>query len=1116
MISCFFNIICFIFNFIKQTEITMKKSFAIFGLMVTCIFLTNDMKSQTRLLRNPDICEQHIVFEYAGDIWICNTDGTEPMRLTTFQGRETGPFFSPDGRQICFTAEYDGNQDVYVTSPEGGNPLRLTWHPGTDLAKGWTPEGKVMFASDRTNVPLARPEQFWTVDPAGGFPERLIFPRVANGQFNADASRFAYQMNIPWESEFRHYRGGQNNPIWIMDMASHEIEKVPWAGSIDQKPVWIGEEVYFISDRDTVSNIWSYNVTSGQLDQRTFFMDFDTKNLQSGAGKLILENGGYIYTLDPGSDELEKVEITISGDLPWARSQWVDVSSHIHASFLSPTGKRALFSARGDIFTVPAEHGDIRNLTNSNGVADRDPAWSPDGKYISWFSDESGEYQLHYCDQYGKDLEKIPLRNVHMYESPAWSPDARYISFVDTDRNLWLLTLSSGSLTRVANEGFDHPERTIYPAWSPDSRWIAYVARLKSEYNAVFVYSLEEQKSFQVTDGMSNAISPAWDKEGKYLYFLSSNNYGLNVAWLDMTSVRRPLEYGVYMAVLSAEDPSPLAPKSDDEEIEKDEVDENKNDDTKKDKKGKQEGETGEDSLLVKIDFENLNQRILALDIPVRAYRVIESGTGGKIYIAEMDMQDNSGGAYLLHEYDLKERELKLVRKGIRGFTLSGDGKKILYRAGNSWHIEDAKPELKGEGILSLEGMRINIDPKLEWKQMFRESIRYQRDFLYVENTHGLDLEKIEETYAPWVEHVNHRADLTYILDIIGGEAAIGHSFTGGGVYPEVKRVPVGLLGADYVISDSLYRIEKIYRGENWNPGLKSPLSGPGINIREGEYLLAVNGHRLTTDVSIYSLFDQTAGKQTVLRVNNSPSMEGSREVTVVPVSSESSLRQREWMEANRKKVDSLSGGKLAYVWLPNTGGGGYENFNRYYFAQKYKSGAIIDERFNGGGLVADYIIDLLDRQLVGYFNNSVGDKQPFTSPGAALFGPKVMIVNESAGSGGDYLPYSFQKKKIGPLVGTRTWGGLVGWGGAPPLVDGGYMGAPRWGFFNTDGQWDVENIGVTPDVLVEQVPKLVIDGHDPQLEKGVEIALEMLKTDGVELKLQPRDPVRVLYKSGR
>ena len=1098
----------------------MKKFHAFLLLCFCSPFLTQGLQAQTRLLRNPDISAEHVVFEYAADIWICHVDGSAPRRLTTFQGMETHPYFSPDGRQICFSAQYDGNTDVYVTGTEGGNPVRLTWHPVNDEAKGWTPDGKVIFASARTKVPVPSPEQFWTVDPSGGFPERLVIPRVCNGEFNADASKFAYQMNLPWESEFRHYRGGQNNPIWIMDMATHEIEKVPWNGSIDQKPTWIGDEVYFISDRDTVANIWSYNMITKELRQRTFYTDFDTKHVQSGDGKLIIENGGYLYLLKPGSGQPERMNIEITADLTWARPQWVDVSRLIQSSFISPTGKRALFSARGDIYTVPAEHGDIRNLTSSNGVADRDPAWSPDGRFVSWFSDESGEYRLHYCDQYGNDLKKIPLRGANMYQSPVWSPDSKYLSFVDTDRNLWLLELSTGKLTRVANEGFDHPERTIYPVWSGDSKWIAFTARLQNEFNAIFVYSIDRRQSFRVTDGMSDCISPAWDKTGRYLYFLGSTNYGLNVAWLDMSSIRRPLEYGVYLAVLSADLPSPLAPKSDDEETgdekEKEKKEGSRDRKGNRDRKESKDDENGESKDTVKIDLAGLGQRILALDIPVRAYRSIQSGLKDKIYIAELDQSAYPRSTYNLHEYNMEERELKLVKAGIQQFTISSDGKKVLYMDGSNWHIEDAKPDLKGEGTLALGEMKMYIDPRLEWKQIFREAIRYQRDFFYVENTHGLDLDMIEKTYAPWLDDVNHRADLTYILDIIGGETAIGHSFTGGGVYPPVNKVPVGLLGADYEVVDSLYRIKKIYRGEHWNPRLKSPLSGPGIDVKEGEYLLAVNGIKLTTEVNLYQLFDETAGKQTVIRVGAGPSLEASRELTVIPVDSEQDLRSREWMEGNRRLVDSLSGGKLAYVYLPNTGGGGYEYFNRYYFAQKNKSGAIIDERFNRGGLVADYIIDLLDRELVGYFSNSVDGKQPFTSPGAGIFGPKVMIINESAGSGGDYLPYSFKKKKIGPLVGTRTWGGLVGWGGAPPLVDGGYMGAPRWGFFNTDGEWDVENIGVSPDVLVEQVPKLVIDGHDPQLEKAVEVAMGLLETEGVELKPQPPDPVRVLYKKAR
>lgn len=1067
-------------------------------------------QAQTRLLRNPDINSTNIVFEYAGDIWISNIEGSNPKRLTTSQGRETNPYLSNDGQHICFTGEYDGNTDVYVVSVEGGMPQRLTWHPGFDMTKGWTPDDKVVFVSGRTKLPVPTLEQFWTVDKNGGFPERIVVPRVTNGQFNDDSSKFAYQMIQPWETEFRHYRGGQNNPIRIMNMKSFEIEKVPWNGSIDQKPVWIGDDVYFMSDRDTISNVWSFNATSKQLNQRTFFTEFDTKHIESGGGKIVIENGGYLYSFDPQSDKLTKLEINITGDLQWARPHWTDVSKNIQGSAISSTGKRAVFSARGDIFTVPAKDGNIRNITNSNGVADRDPAWSPDGKYICWFSDESGEYELHYADQYGENVNKIALRKRSFYYNPIWSPDSKSISFTDGDRNLWLLKVKSGELMLIGNEGFDHPVRTIYPEWSPDSKWITYVARLKSEYNAVFIYSVDQQKSFQITDGLSNCISPAWDKGGKYIYFLASTNYGLNVGWLDMSSIRRPSEYGVYMVVLPSDEASPIFPKSDEEEVEKAK---NETDDTKQ-KKDKKAKDGTDEVIKVDIDFKNLDQRIIALDIPAKSYLSLSAGEENKIYISESEPL-SQGFKYDLHEYDLKEKEQKLVKANIQNHIVSFDGKKMLYQSDNSWHIEDAKPELEGEGELALDDLKIKINPKLEWRQIFKESIRYQRDFFYVENTHGLDLIKLEEMYAPWVEDVNHRADLTYILDIVGGETVIGHSFTGGGVYPDVKKVPIGLLGADYKIVNNFYQIVKIYRGENWNPDLRSPLSGPGLNVKEGEYILSVNGVSVHGEMNIYSIFDQTAGKQIVLKVNSTPSQVGAREITVIPISNEVALRQREWMEANRKKVDELSGGKLAYVWLPNTGSGGYANFNRYYFAQQEKKGAIIDERYNGGGSAADYIVDLLARDLMGYFNNSVGNKQPFRSPAAGIFGPKVMIINDNAGSGGDYLPYMFKKRKIGPLVGTKTWGGLVGWGGLPPLIDGGFMGAPRWGFFNTEGEWDVENIGVTPDVLVEQNPGEEIIGTDSQLIKAVEVALGLLKTEGVELKSQPADPVKVRKKNG-
>jgi tricorn protease len=622
---------------------------------------------------------------------------------------------------------------------------------------------------------------------------------------------------------------------------------------------------------------------------------------------------------------------------------------------------------------------------------------------------------------------------------------------------------------------------------------------------------------------MSDAHSPAWDRGGKHLYFMASTDFGLNIGWLDMSSYNVPLNHAIYVAVLPADEPSPLAPESDDESEDDEGGDDEGDDDEgeKKNKDDKDEGKVPE----VRIDFENLDQRILALDIPARTYRGLAAGAEGTIFYTE---QIRNMPGLRLHRFDLEERETEKVIDGIRSLAISTDGKKLLYaKERDQYFIVNAKgkpgmeaamagdgPGRAGKGgkngPLDLGGMRMKVDPAAEWKQIFREAWRYQRDYFYVDNVHGLDLDWALETYGSWVDHVRHRADLTYILDILGGETAIGHSFAGGGDEPDVDRVPVGLLGADLEIDDGRYRIKKIYRGENWNPRLRAPLTGPGIDVREGDYLLAVDGVELTAEMNPYSLFDRTADRQTRLTLNDKATMKNAREVTVVPVASEISLRERDWIVDNRRRVDELSDGKLAYIWVPDTTYPGYTNFTRYYFAQQDRKGAIVDERFNHGGSIADYMVDLMSRELMGYFNNPVGDRQPWTVPNAAIWGPKVMIINESSGSGGDMLPYMFRHKKIGPLVGTTTWGGLVGIWDVPALIDGGFITAPRGGFYDVSGAWVVENEGVPPDVEVEQLPKPVNAGHDPQLEKAVEIALEMLETEGVALLPQPADPIRV------
>ncbi|RLB94645.1 MAG: protease [Deltaproteobacteria bacterium] len=891
----------------------------------------------------------------------------------------------------------------------------------------------------------------------------------------------------------------------ILNLTTFDLEKIPGAGANNICAVWLDGTIFFLSDRDLAMNVWAYDTVSKAVTQLTHFKEFDCKNLSGTAGTLVFENGGYLYTLVPGGEPV-KLSVTLRGDFPWARPHWVATKDAVRNGTISPTGKRAIFEARGDIYTVPAEKGDIRNLTNSSGTAERTPSWSPDGKTVAWFSDESGVYQLVLADQTGADRRVIKLENPDFFYTPVWSPDSKHLAFTDAGRVLWLCEVDSGKVTEVDCEGFAHPQRNIYPAWAPDSRWIAYSRLLPNQFNAVFVYGLDDGKSVQVTDGLSNAHSPAWERGGKYLAFLASTNYGMNVGWLDMSSYERPLDYSIYLAVLAADTPSPLAPESDDEEAVAEDKDDEGDKEDKEDKDGEEDEE--EADVDVKIDFAGLSARIIALAVPARPYGDLQPGGEGIFFYTET--VENTPGASL-HRYDLAERESKKVTDGVRGYQVSADGEKLLLRQESGYAIVDAAGEpAPGDGALDLGAMKMYLDPAAEWQQIFAEAVRFQRDFFYVKNVHGLDLDWAAKAYGPWVAHVRHRDDLNYVLDILGGETSIGHSFTRGGDHPKVNAVNVGLLGCDLAVKDDRFFFATIYTGESWNPELRAPLSGPGLDITEGDFLLAVDGVDLTADINPFSLFENTAEKQVVLTLSSQSDGKDSRQVTVVPVARDSQLRRYHWVEGNRRRVDELSGGQLAYIWVPDTGGGGYANFNRYYFAQQDKKGAILDERFNHGGSIADHMVDLMARKLLGYFNNPVGDKQPFTAPNAAIWGPKVLIINEMAGSGGDMLPYMFHKMKIGPMVGTRTWGGLVGIWDVPRLVDGGGITAPRGGFYDTDGNWAVENEGVSPDIEVEMDPKLVNAGHDPQLEAAVQAALDLMATEGVELLPQPADPVRV------
>lgn len=1060
----------------------------IFFILLASAFCLTGHSQGTMLLRQPSVSATKIVFVHANDLWVVDRNGGDAMRLTTSEGAESFPHFSKDGKWIAFSGQYDGNTDVYVVSVDGGAPKRLTYHPYADRVQGWSPDGKVIFASTRKGYPT-RLNKFYKVSVDGGFTEELPIPRIAYGEISPDGNYVAYTPITSWDPEWRNYRGGQAMPIWILNLKTNELQRVPQPDKERHlDPVWYKGEVYFLSERDYTSNIWKYNLETKAYTQVTFHTQFDTKSLDASDDRIVYEQGGYLHSLNPETGEQKQLEINVKGDLNWARERWEDVSGRqLQNASLSPTGQRALFEYRGEIFTVPKENGTWRNISKSS-YADRYPVWSPDGQKIAWFSDRSGEYKLIISDQFGSKIEKtIALPNPTFYFNPKWSSDGKYISYTDTDFNLWVLNLETEKATKADTERYAHPNRSMNPVWSPDSKWVAYVKLTDAQFKVVKAYNVESGKIVNISDEMADALEPVWDESGKYLYFLASTDWGLNTGWLDMSSYNIPVTRGLYMAVLSNKDTSPLLPRSDEETKEED-------------------AKSGDEATTVTID-DNVLSRIIALDVPERNYTGLASGPENTVFYGE-NIPNESG--FTLHKYDLSKRESSKFMEGINSVEVSNDRKKMLYRAGSSWGIVDTsgKSQKSSDGRLIID-IKMKVSPRNEWQQIYREAWRFQRDFLYVNNQHGAPWNDIYEWYKPWVNHVKHREDMNYIIDILGGEIAVGHSYTRGGDFPDIDNVPVGLLGADYSIKNGYYQFDRIYTGENWNPNLQAPLAQPGMNVVKGDYLLEVNGVKLDASKNLYSLFEQTSGKVTQIKVGKSTNLSDARLINVVPVSNEYGLRSRTWIEDNRRYVERKTEGKIGYTYVPNTGGNGYSSFNRYYFAQQDKQGMIVDERNNGGGSAADYMADVMNRKLYGYFNSKVGDHKPWTTPMAAVWGPKVMIINERAGSGGDLLPYLFRAMNIGTLVGTRTWGGLVGTWDTPLFIDGGRMVAPRGGFFDVNGEWAVEGEGVAPDVEVIQEPKLVLQGQDPQLDKAIEIALEKLKTEAVQLKKEPAPPVR-------
>lgn len=1044
----------------------------------------------TLLLRQPTISDNHVAFVYGADLWICDRNGGDARRLTSTAAVESSPYFSPDGQQIAFSSNRSGQTEVYTVGINGGTPKRLTYHPAPSEVRGWTLDGEnILYATSRETAPTGF-YRLWTVPATGGPSTLLPIPKGNRGDYGPDGL-MVIEPTKRWDVEWRAYRGGQNTPLIIMNMNDLSEHIIPGEFTTDIYPVWVGSDVYFLSDRDWTSNIWKYSPgdggADGELSQVTEYEGSDIKYLYGHGETLIFEREGRLHLMDVSSGEVTPLDINVSGDFPWAEPRLENVTKMAKHAKLSPTGKRVILEARGEIFTIPVKDGSIRNLTNSSGAADRMPLWSPDGSQIAWFSDQNGEgYEVVISSQDGfEQIKTIDIGESKFAWEPTWSPDGKYIAFADNKVRISVIDVETGKVGTVDTAGHNMERGRMGLTWSPDSKWLAYSKSGDNFLRRIYAYSIEKGQARPLTNELADAYSPAWDEGGKYLYFTASTDLALASGWANTSSMQADPSQGLYMLLLNDDVDHPFPLKSDDEPT-KDEASEDKEDDEDKKEKDKS----------VVISFDNTERRTIALPLPVKKYAALEAGPEGHLFFIE---SSESAGS-TLKKFSVSSKKAEDFMSNVQYYTLSHDRKKLLAKSGPNFRVVDTgSPPSGSDGQVKME-LRMMLDREEEWAQIYREALRYEQDYFYDPGLHGRDWDEVRERYAPLLPYIKHRSDLTYVLDQINGELSVGHSFVFGGDFPATDTSKIGQLGADFDITDGFWRIKRIYTSESWNPGLKAPLAEPGLEIEEGDYILGINGQFFDGSVSIFMYLDGLADQQITLHVGSTTDKMEARQITAVPISNEYSLRQRAWVEDNRRLVDSLSDGRLAYVWVPNTSKPGFVSFNRYFFAQQDKLGAVIDERYNGGGLLDDYMVDLMTRQLRAAITNEVPGGRPFQLP-AGILGPKVLLINEYAGSGGDFFPWVFRQQGAGPLIGSRTWGGLVKSSVHYPFIDGGAMTAPDNAVFDPiNNEWIGENIGIAPDIDIRQDAQAMAEGRDVQIEKAVKETLKLLD------KNQPRE----------
>ncbi len=1078
----------------KQSSYVSRWKHVILITLVAVLLLPGSMfpAQNQALMRYPDIHGEMVVFISGGDVWRAPVSGGEAVRLTIHDGDEYYPKFSPDGQRIAFTGEYDGNTDVYVMNPHGGNITRVTYHPGSDVVVGWHPtENKILFRSARYSY--SRFYKLFLISPEGTGLEELVLHEAVQGSFSPDASRIAYNKIAREHRNWKRYKGGMAQDIYLYNLESDEEHILTEFEGTDRIPMWIGNTIFFSSDRDGILNIYAYTLDTEELEQVTHHTAYDVRFPSMGDERIVYQLGAELWLLDTRSGETARIPVEIRADAAEARPYMTDVQEYVSSIDCSPSGERALVVARGEIFTVPGEHGPTRNLTGSSGVRDQYAVWSPDGKTIACLSDASGEYEIYLIDPRGKtDRVKLTQHDQGYRHTLRWSPDGEKIAFADQTLRLYYLDVNSREITEVDKANYENVDVSmeLKPisdySWSPDSRYIAYSKMDSNLMYQVYIYSLETEETHKVSLGLFSDFSPVFTTDGQHLIFASNRRFSPTLGDFEWEMVYKEVA-GLYALTLR-EDGQPLFP------LRSDEVSDSEDDDAPSPSAGDQ----------VEIDFEGIRERIEAFPLPRGNYRLLAVNESNLYYLNKEAGDFNRFefrpvGPMNLHAFSFSSREEETVIEGIDAYRLSWDGSQIVYKKGESVGIIESSARNSGGKALDLSDLSMHLHPREEWEQIFHEAWRMERDFYYEPNMHGVNWPAMREKYGSLLPYAASRSDVVYLIGEMIAELSTSHTYVwGGDAKRQAEDVNVGMLGVDWQIDtrNNRYQFKKIYREADWTDEVFPPLAKPGLQVQEGEYLLAVNGEEATADQNIYRYFQNLAGKQVELLVNDHPSTAGAREITVEPVSSESTLRYNAWMEHNRQIVEEASGGQIGYLHLPDTYMGSAREFPKYFYSQTRKQGLIIDGRYNGGGLDPDIFLRRLDKPLHGYWTRRYSHDQ--TIPEVVTRAHMVCLTNRQAGSGGDMLPYEFRKREMGPIIGTRTWGGLVGLSMYIPMIDGGTLAAPDYRIYDPRGNWVVENVGVEPDIVIDLHSAEMARGYDAQLMKAVEVLQQQIEKEPI------------------